>query len=117
MIPDEVMLPLVPWLCGGSFVAFLAWVAWALWGGGNKYPNSQLEAERQAAQRAWEEAHPSWVERKRTYLLAQGVPAEYVDDPRVVTVDGYTCDEWPTPSGVIISPWAYQDQDPRWSEA
>lgn len=116
MITDEMLLPFVPMLCGMTFMAFMVWVAWALWGSGNKYPNSQLEAERQAAERAWEEAHPSWVERKHEYLLTHGVPAEYITDPRVVKVDGFICDEWPTPNGVILSKWQDQDQDPRWKE-
>ena len=77
---------------------------------------SSDDYKRQAAERAWEEAHPSWVERKHEYLLTHGVPAEYITDPRVVKVDGFICDEWPTPNGVILSKWQDQDQDPRWKE-
>lgn len=116
MITDEMLLPFVPLICGSLVLGFSAWLVWALWGGRNRYPNSQREAERQAAERAWEDAHPSWVERKRAYLQAHGVPAEYINDPRIVTVDGHLCDEWPTFSGVILSKWEDQDQDPRWKE-
>ena len=47
-----MLLPFVPWLCGGSFVAFVAWVAWALWGGlqiERKLEAGQREEARQAA--------------------------------------------------------------------
>ena len=117
MITDEMLLPFVPFLCGLAFLAFMVWVIWAVLSGKDKYPNSQLEAERQAEIRAWEDAHPSWVERKREYLRKSGVPSEYLEDPRVITVDGHICDEWPTRGGgVIISAWKAQDQDPRWKE-
>jgi len=50
MIPDEVMLPWVPWLCSGSFLAFSIWSAWTLWGGyqmGRRLEAGQREEARQ----------------------------------------------------------------------
>ena len=116
MITDEMLLPFVPFLCGLALIAFLAWVIWAVLSVREKYQNSQLEEARQAAQRVWEDAHPSWVDRKREYLRKSSVPVEYIDDPRVVIIDGRTLDEWPTSGGVIQSAWEAQDQDPRWRE-
>ena len=120
MIPDEVMLALTPWLCGGMFIFFVGWAIFALMTGmaeDLKLRGAKLEEARQNEIRAREDAHPSWVERKREYLRKSGVPVEYIEDPRVVTVDGNICDEWPTRGGgVILSAWKAQDQDPRWKE-
>ena len=58
MIPEEVMLALTPWLCGGMFLVFSGWVIWALFGGleedrrlqaGRREEARQAEMEQQSA--------------------------------------------------------------------